>query len=1095
MDKKRIILKKKAVSAFLIVMACMLNAQTYNDHLIGHWKFDETAGNIAVDEKGNNNGIINTTHVTLGLPGVTGTAFGFAGVDDNLAPVGMGDGFIVAALEGNKDLTWSYWAKVDAVYTGNRTAISLCSSTSANQYIQSGQEGGFPYGKERIGDGEGTITYNRGTTSFKDVFWHHVVFVIDADAGHRLYVDGELEASDDIPRLNATINFNRFAIGCLFRGDNETKPTDYFVGTIDDVKVFNAALSAADVKMLYQEYNYTPPSINDHLTGYWDFNDTENLGADKSSYNNMGETTHVVAVADSVNGLSAVFSATDSSIVVINGSPETTPELYPQNEFTLGFWFKTEMADSHVVVAQQAGNIVPLEILGNGKAVTRVFTRHNGGTGEEAEIKTEFGWGNGNYATGYWHHLAVTFAGVDSTGTLKTYINGQMVGSASKEGDSLFAIVNNQSNPWVFGKGLGDSAYYSGSIDEIKLFNKALSDIEVGRFYKEFYANVPIKGKDSVYLEIVITDLGAIGDGVFKNTAILQHAIDSISENGFGRVIVPQGTFLTGYLVMKTDVELHIHENGVLLGSTDIFDYVINNIEVDPNTSLLYARGAKNIALTGKGVVDQQGTELVQNLIGHLDAKRLVDADYPGKRPAVRPKMIIFDGCDGITLKNITLKDGSNWVCNLRKSKNILVDSMRVESNAYWNNDGIDIDGCQHVVIRNCYVNCTDDGICLKSNGYGSEYPCEDILIENCTIRSSASALKFGTPSFVAFKDITIRNLYIYDTYRSAIALEAVDGGYIENINISDIVAENTGNAIFIKLGDRANSPKYVKNVYISNVKVDVPLTKPDAGYPYDGPVPGGGVYPGNRNLTPSSITGLPGYMVENVVLDNIEINFAGGGKSSVAYIAESNIESVWESAGSYPEFSMFGELPATGLYVRHVDGIYIKNFKCNVDNSDYRSTLVFDDVKNLSLDKITLNQEFNRAPVLFNNVCNYSVGEITLSAAVEDTVKFLKYCPGTIVSAIPDFLDNQNSGLSTLLVFPNPVNERADIFFNMAQNGNATIELYDMVGKLVSVIHNGYFEKGGHSIAFQPDTQKKGTYLVKFQTQKMIDIQKIIIR
>jgi polygalacturonase len=1070
-----------------------VNAQnSYDQFLIGHWKFDETTGTTAVDETGNNNGTINTAHVTLGVEGVTGTAYSFDGTDDNLAPVNMGDGYIAAEFEGNKDLTWAYWAKMESDYNGNRTVISLCSSASSNKYIQAGQESGYPYGKERIGDGDGTKSYCRGNTSFQDLLWHHIVYVIDADQGHKLYVDGELQSSDDLIRLNATSTFNRFAIGCLYRGDSETKPTDYFVGKVDDVKVFNAALTQDEVKTLFKEYNYTPPSMNDNLTGYWNFNNADNIGIDSSDYNNAGTASNISLAIDSVNGTCAVFDAYVKSTLVINGSPENTPELYPQNEFTLGFWFKTDMKDEPVIVAQQLGNIIPLEIIGDGTAVSKVITRFNGGAGEEAEIKNVFSWGGGNYATNYWHHLSMTFTGADNKATLKTYIDGKLLNATSKEGNELFTVINNQNNPWVFGGGVNDSGYYSGSIDEIKMLNKALSDIEVDRFYKEFYQNVPIKEKDSVYIEINIADMGAIGDGETMNTTIIQHAIDSISENGFGAVVVPEGTFLTGKLYMKADVELRVLENGVLLGSTNIFDYKINNIEVDPNTSLLYAKNVKNIAVTGKGVIDQQGTELVDNLTANVDAGLLVDADYPGRRPAVRPKMIIFDDCDGITLKNITLKDGSNWVCNLRKSKNILIDSMRVESNAYWNNDGIDIDGCQHVIIRNCYVNCTDDGICLKSNGYGSEYPCEDILIENCTIRSGASALKFGTPSFVAFKDITVRNLYIYDTYRSAIALEAVDGGFIENIHISDVVAVNTGNALFIKLGNRANTPKYVKNVYISNVKVDVPLTRPDAGYPYIPNAPGGGAYPGNRNLTPSSITGLPGYMVENVVLENIEINFEGGGKTSVANISESNIESVNEAAGAYPEFSMFGELPATGLYVRHVDRLNIKNFTCNVEKDDYRSALVFDDVRNLYANGLQLNQVFNRAPILLNKVCNYSINDVTLSNSVADTIKVLKNCSGELVTSNTEFMQGDLSRLN-MSVYPNPVNASTKVYFNLPGQGDVKIEVLNLAGISVLKLLDEYLLEGQYSFDLNTEQLGSGSFVLKLQTNGQQVIRKII--
>ena len=103
------------------------------------------------------------------------------------------------------------------------------------------------------------------------------------------------------------------------------------------------------------------------------------------------------------------------------------------------------------------------------------------------------------------------------------------------------------------------------------------------------------------------------------------------------------------------------------------------------------------------------------------------------------------------------------------------------------------------LMVRGCDIDSEDDGICLKS----SRRTCEDILVENCRVRSSCNALKFGTASFAGFKNITCRNLVIYDTYLSAIALELVDGGVMENVLISDVKITDTSNPIFIRLGHR----------------------------------------------------------------------------------------------------------------------------------------------------------------------------------------------------------------------------------------------------------------------------------------------------
>lgn len=164
------------------------------------------------------------------------------------------------------------------------------------------------------------------------------------------------------------------------------------------------------------------------------------------------------------------------------------------------------------------------------------------------------------------------------------------------------------------------------------------------------------------------------------------------------------------------------------------------------------------------------------------------------------------------------------------------MDSVHVVSNTFLNNDGIDIVDCDSVKITNCFINVADDGICLKSQE--RKGLCQNIYIANCRVRSSASAVKLGTASSGGFKNIMIKNIEVYDTYRSAIAIESVDGGVLENIEVQHINAVNTGNAIFIKLGYRNKDAviSQLRNVFIHDMWVEVPSGKPDKGYPMDGP-------------------------------------------------------------------------------------------------------------------------------------------------------------------------------------------------------------------------------------------------------------------
>jgi hypothetical protein len=196
---------------------------------------------------------------------------------------------------------------------------------------------------------------------------------------------------------------------------------------------------------------------------------------------------------------------------------------------------------------------------------------------------------------------------------------------------------------------------------------------------------------------------------------------------------------------------------------------------------------------------------------------------------------------------------------------------------------------------------------------------------------------------------VLVSDINLYDTYRSAIALESVDGGVLEDVEIRDVYAVNTGNAIFIRLGHRnLKAPVgQVKGVKISNVLVVVPEGKPDLGYEMEGPL----VY-APHNIYPASITGLPGHPVQDVRLENVEVVYRGEAHKDTAWFGTDSLEKVPEKESDYPEFSMFGELPAWGLYVRHVRGLLLRNVTMRV-RSDFRPAIVFDDVKGLKMQDV----------------------------------------------------------------------------------------------------------------------------------------------
>jgi len=237
----------------------------------------------------------------------------------------------------------------------------------------------------------------------------------------------------------------------------------------------------------------------------------------------------------------------------------------------------------------------------------------------------------------------------------------------------------------------------------------------------------------------------------------------------------------------------------------------------------------------------------------------------------------------------------------------------------------------------------------------GKNYMCKNVLVRNNIARSGASGIKLGTASFGGFIDIKIFNNKVYDSYRSAFTIGAVDGATVENIIVDTLTAINTGNAIYLRLGARSGERKSsMKNISISNVYTEIPAGKPDKGYEYEGPVQH---LP--RNVSPSSIAGLPDNFITDVKLKNITIVYPGGANPYYAKreATPEGLATIPEMEKSYPEFSQFRELPAWAFFIRHAKNITLENIKVTAEKSDYRPAIVIDNAEKVSLNKVTITE------------------------------------------------------------------------------------------------------------------------------------------
>ena len=244
-----------------------------------------------------------------------------------------------------------------------------------------------------------------------------------------------------------------------------------------------------------------------------------------------------------------------------------------------------------------------------------------------------------------------------------------------------------------------------------------------------------------------------LADGKTLCTQQLQHAIDQIHQKGGGRLTLPKGTYLTGGLMLYSGVEIHLEEGATLLGSTNPYDYqsvnvahTADNRNDNASMALMMADGAEHISITGKGTIDGQGLQLALNIDSLHHTGERPDPHYNVRRlrpsEMARPKLLFLYGCKDVLVEGVKFRNSANWGLSFDLCEQVRLQNLDIENRAYWNNDGIDLTDCKHVLVADCRINSADDGVCLKS--YHTDSECYNIEVARCDIRSSASAVKFG---------------------------------------------------------------------------------------------------------------------------------------------------------------------------------------------------------------------------------------------------------------------------------------------------------------------------------------------------------------
>jgi len=391
---------------------------------------------------------------------------------------------------------------------------------------------------------------------------------------------------------------------------------------------------------------------------------------------------------------------------------------------------------------------------------------------------------------------------------------------------------------------------------------------------------------------VSIAAAGAAGDGVTLNTPIIQKAIDRLATNGGGTLVIPQGEFLTGAIFLRPGVNLHLDAGAVLKGSTNIEDYPTMETRIEGHTqvwrpALVNAKNADHLRITGEGTIQGGGKPFwdafwERRMSNHLTQNLDVE----------RPRNVFIQDSKDVQISGISLRDSGFWNVHLYRCQQVLVDKLDIRAPVRSpSTDGIDVDSCQDVTIRGCYISVNDDNIVLKGDKgpsamedkdsppvahirisdctfglgnagltVGSEATrVRDVVMENCRLTGAevnwVLKLKLRPDTPQIYEDITVRNITVDNPAARLVSIEAwnqfidlhnqpAPDQLVDRVTLANItgtlnsfgriggppkstVQNVTLQNIDIKLSQPAVVIKQVKNLKLDNVKIN--------GVPYTG--------------------------------------------------------------------------------------------------------------------------------------------------------------------------------------------------------------------------------------------------------------------
>ena len=420
--------------------------------------------------------------------------------------------------------------------------------------------------------------------------------------------------------------------------------------------------------------------------------------------------------------------------------------------------------------------------------------------------------------------------------------------------------------------------------------------------------------------DFAVTDFGAKGDGKTDDAVAIQRAIDACTAEGGGSVTFAAGkTFLSGPLHLKSNVDMHLEPNSVLLANPDESIYKESAFRANEGEGMMWLSGQdlRNVSITGTGRIDGNAVAFMgAELDDSFELKPVTTFDP-------RPHVLTLINAKNVKIQGVTIANSAYWTVHLVGCYDVAISDISLLNNLkVRNGDGIDIDHSRKVRISNCFIESGDDCICLKNRREFEEYgPCEDVVVTNCIMTSRSCAVKIGSENMDRIARVLFNNCIITASNRG-VGIQNRDEGTVEDVTFSNMIVDCK---LFSDVWWGKSEPIYVTSYprAVGNHK--------DAGWRFPkGATKGScGEVKNIRfiNIASTSENGIfiggdvPG-KVSNILLDNVDLTL----KEQTAYP-----KGVYDKRPCDGEGFVSGKV--YGIYTENVTDLKVRDFNVVAEN------------------------------------------------------------------------------------------------------------------------------------------------------------------